>query len=199
MKTRTFIAWVFFLIWVSAVPLTAQQYSDHDLIQNGNDAYARQQCVTAAKFIFAYILRNPAPVRNDPNYRARLENAITWCENNTAIYADSKGDAPGSTTVQPPPKPPIGPVPPAQPTPHHVMSVGIPAVLHATEQQKRCDIYARMAVAQSAANTANRCGYSGNRWTSNYNAHYQWCMQVAPASVFSETQARVDLLKQCAP
>lgn len=39
-----------------------------------------------------------------------------------------------------------------------------------------CRHYASLAVQDNAANIRMRCGYSGPRWRSDFNAHYNWCM-----------------------
>lgn len=184
MKTNALIASLLLLICAGSVPLCAQQYSDDDLIRMGNQAWQQQRCVRAAEFLFAYLVRNPEPVRNDSAYRSRLQNAINWCEQNTSVYAGSKGDEPGHPA---PPRPPainLAPSPIAPP---------LSAI------QKRCNIYATLAAAQGTANSASGCGYGGSRWNSSYDFHYQYCLVAPPADTFSETQTRQNLLQQCAP
>lgn len=63
---------------------------------------------------------------------------------------------------------------------------------------KRCNIYAHIAVAQNEANQAIGCNLSGSRWNSDYNRHYQWCLQVDEDIAKSEMMARMNQLTQCA-
>ncbi len=66
-----------------------------------------------------------------------------------------------------------------------------------TSQGQACDDYARIAVSQHEQNLRRRCGFTGSRWTSDYNAHYQWCTTVPWESADSETRAREDELRHC--
>jgi hypothetical protein len=182
MKIKLLLTWPFFLILVGLAPLSAQQYSNDELIQMGNNAWQQTDCMKVGQFLFAYLLRNPAAVRNDLAYRGRLQSAIDWCERNTKVYADSKGDNPGKATA----KPGINLVPPPSGQPRSAL-------------QKRCDIYGTMAAAQSTANLANGCRYTGTRWNLQYEFHYEYCLTAPPAEVISETQTRQQLLNQCAP
>ena len=61
----------------------------------------------------------------------------------------------------------------------------------------RCDQYARTAVAQNQENIQRRCGYTGARWSDNYQGHYNWCLGVSEGFADSETKAREDGLKKC--
>jgi hypothetical protein len=65
------------------------------------------------------------------------------------------------------------------------------------EDTTRCEHYASMAVAQYQQNLANRCGFTGARWSDNYQGHYGWCLTASQAFADSETQARVDGLNKC--
>ncbi|MEP6768814.1 MAG: hypothetical protein ABJC61_09105 [Acidobacteriota bacterium] len=182
MKPKAFAAALFVFIGGVAFPVSAQQYSDDELIRIGNEAWQQRRCVRAGQYLFAYLLRNPPAVRNDPAYRNRLEGAISWCEENSAVYAESKGDK-------------IGKPPHKQPQ----LNLAPPAAPSASAVQKRCDIYGTLAAAQSAASSANRCGYGGNRWNPSYEFHYRYCLNARAAEIFSETQTRQNLLSQCAP
>jgi hypothetical protein len=72
-----------------------------------------------------------------------------------------------------------------------------------SEELKRCakcETYAKTAKKQQAENVRKSCGFRGNRWQSNYDNHFNWCMHGnnykdhAP----SETRARQSDLKRCA-
>ncbi len=60
-----------------------------------------------------------------------------------------------------------------------------------------CDGYAKSAVAHQQQNIQLRCGYTGGRWQSNYNNHYNWCMRSNSTAVNYETNARVLALNNC--
>jgi hypothetical protein len=66
-----------------------------------------------------------------------------------------------------------------------------------TYRGRTCDDYARMAVSQNEQNLRRQCGFTGSRWSSDYNAHYQWCTTVSGESTDSEIRAREDELRQC--
>jgi len=65
--------------------------------------------------------------------------------------------------------------------------------------QHNCAAYASAAVAQNNQNKANGCGFAGNRWQSNYNAHFNWCQQkdVGIQVLSSEDNARKVALQAC--
>ncbi len=60
-----------------------------------------------------------------------------------------------------------------------------------------CRNYANTAVTQNRENRQYGCGYGGNRWTENYQGHYQWCMGTYPGNAASEDAARSRLLASC--
>ena len=64
-------------------------------------------------------------------------------------------------------------------------------------KDKACREYASRALAQNRTNLKLRCGFTGPRWHSNYNSHYQWCMRASPQQRISEMRARVRQLEQC--
>jgi len=68
---------------------------------------------------------------------------------------------------------------------------------HPSQGYSRCDEYARVAVSQNEQNFRRRCGFTGPRWTSDYNAHYQWCLGVQWEAADSESRAREHELQQC--
>lgn len=173
------------LVLAGAPFLAAQTYTDDQLYRMGYDAWQRTECVKVGEYFFALLQRNGLVVR-DSSMRDQLQQAIDWCAGHTTVYAGSKGDNPGagrgSTLVKPP------------------LAIAMPpSVRRSSPVQKRCDIYATLAVAQAGANTANQCNYTGNRWEGRYQFHYDYCLTAPAADVHSETQARQELLRQCAP
>ena len=62
----------------------------------------------------------------------------------------------------------------------------------------QCAQYAKTAVSQNQANLERSCGFTGPRWSSDYNNHNIWCMRVAQGQADSETRQRADDLNRCA-
>ena len=79
-----------------------------------------------------------------------------------------------------------GTLQPAQPLP--------PGELQTTKQA--CADYAKAAVAQVAENVKLGCGFSGGRWSSDYQTHYNWCLG-AGAQAAAESKARQAELAAC--
>ena len=67
------------------------------------------------------------------------------------------------------------------------------------EQLGNCQAYARTAVKAVAANRDWKCGNTGDRWTENFKAHFDWCMSLGkdPRGAESESQARSEALAAC--
>jgi hypothetical protein len=61
----------------------------------------------------------------------------------------------------------------------------------------RCAQYARRAVSLNQENLQRGCRYTGGRWTSDYQGHYNWCLSAPPSAVASETRAREESIKKC--
>lgn len=68
----------------------------------------------------------------------------------------------------------------------------------AAQEKLNCGAYAAAAVAQNQQNVNFNCGFSGPRWSSNYNDHFNWCGTANMAALTAEDRARADMLKQCA-
>ena len=64
-------------------------------------------------------------------------------------------------------------------------------------KRNHCINYGNKAVIQHRKNRNRGCGYSGSRWQSNFNNHFNWCLGVSKATSDSETRARRNLLAQC--
>ena len=57
--------------------------------------------------------------------------------------------------------------------------------------------YARIAVDQANKNYRRGCGYSGGRWTSNYNDHRRWAARNPVHKGEREIRRRDDMLRNC--
>jgi hypothetical protein len=166
------------LCLVAVAPVAAHSYSADELLRNGQQAWTNVECVRAARFLFAYSLTN-SPALQNPEHLNAVQRAIDWCEQNSQVFADVKGDKQGKPG-SPPPQLNLTP----QPSSH---------------TNARCDIYARIAVAQNEAATTNNCNVAGGRWNSNYQYHYQWCLSVPGSSTTEDTTQRQYILTKCAP
>lgn len=60
-----------------------------------------------------------------------------------------------------------------------------------------CAIYAKTAVAQQQQNIQQKCGFSGPEWSSDYNYHAKWCINVPQNLADNGTSNRVGMLKKC--
>lgn len=61
-----------------------------------------------------------------------------------------------------------------------------------------CSAYAAAAMAQNDQNKMQQCGYTGKRWSSNFQGHLNWCNSVQMADLTSEDAARKKMLQVCA-
>ena len=63
--------------------------------------------------------------------------------------------------------------------------------------EARCRQYAQNAVRQSEYNRAKGCGFTGRRWTSDYQEHFRWCLGASETSVNFEIAERSVGLAPC--
>lgn len=63
-----------------------------------------------------------------------------------------------------------------------------------------CKFYAATAKVAQLTNLENRCGFSGDAWSTDYRNHYLWCMsQQRPGVIGRETSLRQSALDRCGP
>jgi hypothetical protein len=60
-----------------------------------------------------------------------------------------------------------------------------------------CQAYANQAVSQNAQNVKLRCGFTGGRWQSDFQRHYNWCRKAPAGNVNGESRARSAGLDKC--
>ena len=75
----------------------------------------------------------------------------------------------------------------------------LPVAAQAADQ-RFCQDYARAALNQVRGGLANpRCvgGMQGNRWSSDFRVHYDWCVSQPYAAVGGERDARTAFLRAC--
>jgi hypothetical protein len=63
----------------------------------------------------------------------------------------------------------------------------------------RCDHYARTAISQNKENIRRACGYTGELWHSDYQAHYDYCRKVGPVKAQKRTAVRGKAIERCYP
>jgi hypothetical protein len=88
--------------------------------------------------------------------------------------------------------------------PRHAMVLAalisfLPVAAQAADQ-RFCQDYARAALNQVRAALSNpRCvgGVQGNRWSSDFRVHYDWCLSQPYAAVGGERDARTAMLRAC--
>jgi hypothetical protein len=60
-----------------------------------------------------------------------------------------------------------------------------------------CHSYATNAVAQQATNNFQDCGFGGDRWSANFNGHYDWCLGQSEGTLEFERAGRQADLDKC--
>jgi hypothetical protein len=82
-------------------------------------------------------------------------------------------------------------------------SLGTPTRVIATpvgspsSKYERCKQYASAAEAQNKLNLAKHCGFSGSRWDSRFDYHYNWCLTVVDTEANNERNTRSQMLTSC--
>jgi hypothetical protein len=62
---------------------------------------------------------------------------------------------------------------------------------------ERCKQYASAAEAQNNLNLAKHCGFTGSRWDSRFDYHYNWCLTVVDTEANNERNTRSQMLTSC--
>ena len=176
-------AWLLTLVASSVCAQTI--YSDAQLLSEGDQAYQRLDCARASRFLFAYQQRNPTQLQRDAALQGAVATALEACiarvAGGSGAGTDAKFDAGGAPKAAPKPLPKVA------------LSARGAAV------DRRCDIYASIAVAQQRANSAQSCNQTGPMWNERYAYHYDWCLGAPEADRRSGTAARQFALDRCKP
>jgi hypothetical protein len=80
-----------------------------------------------------------------------------------------------------------------------LLVVGSGAV-RAADPAAFCKPYARAALVEVRDGLASpRCGagLQGTRWSTEFSAHYEWCLEASRDAIATERQARAKVLKGC--
>lgn len=170
------------LLTVASQPGGAQPYSRQELLNRGNNGW-QNNCVVGAMNYYAILQQFPGW----PSDAAAqlMRQRIESCKKVGTAGSDYKGDKYGNPTIAPPP--PVVPLPPIQPS-------NFPE----SQRAKACRAYATTALAQAQAQADGQCNQQGPRWSSNYDVHYNWCMQSGtPQEAQSENDERSKVLNVC--
>lgn len=167
------------LVTVAFQPGGAQPYSRQQLLDRGNNAW-QTNCVVSAMNYYAILQQFPGWPNSTQAQRMRTR--IESCRRGSVGMSgtDAKNDGAGGSPNAAP-QPPIG-------------ASGVPA----HPRVKACRAYAATALVQVQAQIDGQCQQSGPRWSTNYNVHYNWCMQSGtPQALQTENRERDGLLNQC--
>jgi hypothetical protein len=63
--------------------------------------------------------------------------------------------------------------------------------------QANCATYGKLALQQQQQNAEAKCGFSGPEWSSDLQAHINWCGGVGPDQWRAQLQKRQQLLDAC--
>lgn len=75
-----------------------------------------------------------------------------------------------------------------------VMSLSV----QGAQAQATCDWYANTALQQQKLNVDRKCGFKGESWSFDRNAHMLWCQGVSPDLWRRQAQFRDQELAKCA-
>jgi len=67
----------------------------------------------------------------------------------------------------------------------------------AADSPAYCNEYANQAVISATQNASFHCGFTGNRWSFNYQEHYGWCLTAAHSQTLSERLIRKNAIVSC--
>ncbi len=68
---------------------------------------------------------------------------------------------------------------------------------HRKTRNPACQRYAGIAVAQFRAARRNGCGFTGKRWSGDFDKHYNWCLTASPDVVENENEVRQHKIAHC--
>ena len=81
-----------------------------------------------------------------------------------------------------------------------VSIIGLVDVAAADDKRTECTTYAAMATNQAVMAKHLKCGYSGQRWTTDNKDHFSWCMGLTdpyPARIAKERAEQMKELSKC--
>ena len=160
----------------------------------GYSAYYKQDWAQAAIYLYAYIQKAPVAMSSDIGHAGEVEKAYMYSldkvkqaiNERDQLRAEQSQGGTEQRTVGITKQPPTLDKP--QKSPQTVEA-----------NTKRCNVYARIAVAQNEASLLSKCSFTGLRWGSDYDGHFRWCLTVSGNVSGFETTERQRMLSQCAP
>ena len=78
--------------------------------------------------------------------------------------------------------------------------IGLADAASADDKQTECTTYATMATNQAVMAKHLKCGYSGQRWTTDNKDHFSWCMELTDpysARIAKERAEQMKELSKC--
>jgi|SRR6185503_3699006 len=186
-----------FNVALSVRPSTASSVlTDEQLFDAGYAGYQRDDFLTAVVYLYAYIQRNPQALSNT-EWADEVNKAFShsW---STVDFAFKLGveEQRRQAANSPPPPPGLGRTTggiTVKPTLNQAPVFGKPKA-----NSKKCDMYATLAVAQNELNLKHGCGLTGGRWNSQFDDHYNWCVEQTEDTPDVETAERQKSLNVCA-
>ena len=154
-------------------PATAQYLpNSSDLYAQGANTYPGN-CVTGSKFYFAYLQRvQNVPATNRNYMLQRIQECETKQKQQQEKQAGNDVFYSGTFTLPSLSQDPL---------------------------TRRCNSYAVLALTQQGLYKTGSCGPATNRWSSNYDRHFNWCADpaVSTADLRSEIAERQKVLDAC--
>ena len=78
-----------------------------------------------------------------------------------------------------------------------LLLLGASAAAQDQEKRKFCQSYASEGTRSAAENQRLDCGFTGARYTDDWQAHYDWCLVAPESAVLEEARIRADDLGSC--
>ncbi len=190
------------LVAAFSAPGAAQPFSRQELLDRGNHNYKAGRCVDSAMNYYALLQQFSASLGAE--VRGKMHGRIDQCRRGRVGTAGMDGKADTAPRID---TTPIV-VPPERPQPHVAIrprQVVIATPLPMAEEDasapprvRACRSYAESAVTQMRRQATGRCGQQGFLWSTDYQAHYDWCMiRATPAAAQDATNRRAQALNSC--
>lgn len=75
--------------------------------------------------------------------------------------------------------------------------LGMTAATPSAMADDNCDQYGKIALQQQKGNEAEKCGLSGQEWSTDLKGHIDWCMKVGPEKWKEQLRLRAAALAGC--
>jgi hypothetical protein len=172
-------------------------FTDEELFDMGLSAYNEHAWVNAAVYLYAYVQRNPRAL-SDPTHAQQVETAYGYCVRQINQAVSERDQLKAQLDALSQPGTGLGRTTSGITVPPPALNKPQQRTRTSDMNTKRCDIYSRIAIAQNELNLKHNCGFGGNRWQSDFDHHFNWCIGTSDSSPDFETSERQKLLNQCA-